>query len=94
MQALRRAGTSLAVEKCATLNNNASRDRDLPCFGGYGSWGPRACPWGSIEHNIEILLRFLIGYDMRMNHCWQFKRSEQEDDSDLSSEDVNTNRIY
>jgi hypothetical protein len=39
-------------------------------------------------------LRFLIGYDMRMNHCWQFKRSEQEDDSDLSSEDVNTNRIY
>jgi hypothetical protein len=43
---------------------------------------------------LNIILRFLIGYDMRMNHCWQFKRSEQEDDSDLSSEDVNTNRIY
>jgi len=25
-----------------------------------------------MEYNSEILLRFLIGYDMRMNHCWQY----------------------
>jgi len=26
--------------------------------GGYGSWGPRACPWGSIVLGREGVIRF------------------------------------